>query len=126
FGTLCGWQDQVKDWAAASEVIASAERTAMYAAYRRQVALALAELAGRPGLAWRKLPGPDTYVVALDGRELGEVIPGTRSCSGGRWRTLTWRARTANWRPLAERDLGPYRSIRRAAEALQTTLASPP
>jgi len=37
-------------------------------------------------------PDTDTYLVAQDGRELGEVYPARRTWTGGRRRTLTWRA----------------------------------
>jgi hypothetical protein len=55
--------------------------------------LALTKLARQPGLAWKRLsPDTDTYLVAQDGRELGEVYPARRTWTGGRRRTLTWRA----------------------------------
>ena len=121
FDTLVRWRDELEDWLQVSEVIAAAERETAHADHRRRVALALAELARRPGLAWTKLsPEGSEYLVALDGRELGAVHPGSTSFTGGRRRTLTWRARAANWGTTADRELGPYRSIGEAAEALAT------
>jgi hypothetical protein len=113
------WRDQVEDWLQVSEVISQAERATVHADHRRRVALALAELARRPGLAWIRLyQDASTYLVALDGRELGTVTAARTSFVGGRRRTLTWRARAANWRTTAELELGPYRSIGEAAQAL--------
>ncbi len=127
FGALCGWQDQVEDWLQVSEVIDQAERATVHADYRRRVALALAELARRPGLAWTRLDPQrqrtSAYVVALDGRELGTVTPWRSSFVGGRRRTLTWQASAANWRTTDELQLGPYRSIGEAAHALQALAA---
>jgi hypothetical protein len=122
FDTLVRWRDAVEDWLQVSEVLDQAERATVHADYRRHVALALAELARRPGLAWTRLyperQRTSTYLVALDGRELGTVTPWRSSFVGGRRRTLTWQARVANWRTTDELQLGPYRSIGEAARAL--------
>ena len=122
FGELSGWADQVRDWLQVSEVIRQAERATFHADYRRRAALALAKLARRPGLAWARLYPEDRhssiYLVAQDGRELGTVTSGAARFAGGRRRTLTWRARAAHWRTTADLELGPYKSIGEAAQAL--------
>jgi hypothetical protein len=123
FGALVAWQDDVRGWTVADAAIQEAERTVRLAEYRRLVLAALARLARRPGLGWTRLyPGQSSlYLVARDNRELGAVHPARTWYAGnGRIRRRTWRA-TPTGDPTTQ--LGPFPSVREAAEALDACAA---
>jgi hypothetical protein len=118
FGDLVEWQEDVRRWSLTNAVVQEAERAVRLAEYRQRVEAALARLAGRPGLSWTRLdPNQRSsfYFVVCDGRELGTVDPAATRYVGGRIQRRTWRA-TPVGHPLGE--LGPFRTIRMAAEAL--------
>jgi hypothetical protein len=71
FGALLACRDAVGRWLPASEQAAQAEQAASLAEDRRLVDSAPAKLARRGGLAWTRLPPRWTYLVVLDGRQLG-------------------------------------------------------
>jgi hypothetical protein len=125
FGALAEWQEAVRDWILADAAVKEAERTVRLAEYRQLVQAALARLSNRPGLGWTRLePGESSlYLVARDNQELGTVHPAKTWYAGnGRIRRRTWRA-TPTGDPLT--SLGPFRSVREAAEALATRTAGP-
>jgi hypothetical protein len=118
FGEVVAWQEEVRQWTLVQAVLEEAEWAVRLAAYRQLVAAALARLAGRRGLAWTPLDPTQRsaiYLVVCDGRELGLVDPAATRYAGGRIQRRTWRATPAGHR-LGE--LGPFRTIRTAAEGL--------
>jgi hypothetical protein len=125
FGALVEWQEDVRRWILDTAAVQEAEQTVRVAEYRRLVQAALARLADRPGLAWTHLdPGPSSlYLVAHDGQQLGTAHPARTWYAGnGRIRRRTWRA-TPTRDPLTK--LGPFPSLRAAAEALDVHAARP-
>jgi hypothetical protein len=124
-GVLVAWQEDVRRWIVENAAVQEAERTVRLAEYQQLVQAALARLAGRPGLGWTRLdPGQSSlYLVARDNRELGTVHPARTWFAGnGRIRRRTWRA-TSTGDPL--RNLGPFSSVRKAAEALDAYATRP-
>jgi hypothetical protein len=123
FGALVDWQDEVRRWIVENTAVQEAAQAVRLAEYRQLVQAALARLAGRPGLGWTRLdPGQSSlYLVVRDNRELGTVHPARTWFAGnGRIRRRTWRA-TPTDGPTTQ--LGPFPSIRKAAEALDAHAA---